>query len=228
MNWIKPFPYDAIETETAILLVYGYQGADGRPARLDAAPGDLSIGRADGTLIRFINLHPRLAAGIHGKPLVGVELEDASAITFLIGASGARAAETVGAYVPAQFYWFLGPETASLSDVADRPVSKLFQNVLRQPLAVAPGHAFGGPAIGMCQTRRGVIVLAPARRWGQARPGLVIDLDLAAGTATGFPANDNISECVIAAHDSAEAPPQHQPRRAWRSQIACAFPREAG
>lgn len=220
---IKPFVYDAVETPSCVLFVFPFQGADGRPAKHMIAHNGLQVTRPDGTILRIGNLHPRLREALSQKPIFMVESDGERVALYPVGSS-IPPSETLSDYFSDRFYWFIGPETSTIREVAERPLSRLLSGTLHRVIVVAPGEAINGPLIGMCLSRGGIVALARGRSWAQARPGLIIDAGLAAGTTTGYPANDNIQECVDFAHSETASPPDARARRSWRSQIAVAFP----
>lgn len=220
---IKPFPYDALETSTSIIFVLPHQGADGRQAEFLLAPNGLQITRADGKVIRFGNLHPRLRDVLLCKYVYACEVDGDVSTIYSLGPApklGASLVEHLGE----AFYWYLGPETATLQDVAARPAAVMLQSVVPNPIAVAPGQDVAGPLIGLCRSAKGFLPLARGRRWAQARRGLIVDMGLASGSVAGFPANDNLLQSVFHAHEDNGIAPQDRPRQAWSSQVACAFP----
>jgi hypothetical protein len=219
---IKPFPYDVVETSGTLLFVFPYQGADGRPAVTTVAPNGLQLDRADGAIIRIGNLHPRLREVLGTKRVFVCEVRHDVAV--LYGTDGCEGlGEPLARHIGSAFYWYIGPETSTIREVAERPLASLLYSLLDGPVVVAPGEYLCGPTIGMCLTNPKIVTLARRRKWAQARPGLVIDAGLAAGTTTGFAITDDVIASVMAAHDDETTRPAFQPRRSWNSQIACAF-----
>lgn len=218
----KPFPYDAIETKDSICLVFPSQGGSTDPAAKTITQVGLQIDRTDGVMIRMMNLHPRVHQVIEAKPVFAIEVADDTAVLYSVG-NHIDAAASIDDILADQFYWYIGPETSTIEEAGNRPLAKLFSNILRRPIKIAPGETGNGPCIGLCQSSGKIVTLALGRRWAQASAGVIIDAGLAAGTTTGYPANDNIPASVVAAHSEQLITPKFRRRSAWSSQIGCAF-----
>jgi hypothetical protein len=173
-------------------------------------------------MIRMMNLHPRVQQVIGNKPVFAIEVADEAAVLYPVGERSDPAA-SIDEIILDQFYWYIGPETSTIQEAGNRPLAKLFSKILHRPIKIAPGETGNGPCIGLCQSSGKIVTLALGRRWAQASAGVIIDAGLAAGTTTGYPANDNIPASVIAAHAEQLLAPKFRRRSAWSSQIGCAF-----
>lgn len=218
-----PFRYDVVETKSLVIFIMPDQGADGRPASSIRSPIGLQITRADGKIIRLINLHPRLQRVLNHKPPLIIEVGEHHATTYAAG-PGIQLEETIDAYFDDTYYWYIGPETASPADAAARPFARLIAHLSHRTTAVAPGEPAAGPLIGLSLSKRGILALAPGREWSRSVDGLIIDAGLACGTTSGFPAGDDIHASVTAAHAPTLMPPEQRPRQQWQSQIGVVVP----
>lgn len=220
---IKPFPYDAIETKDVILVVFPSQNSTAEPAAKTVTQLGLQIDRPDGVVIRISNLHPRFRAMLETKPVFAVEIAGDHAVLYPVGNAPTDTGD-LSELLAEHFYWFIGPETSTIQEAGRRPLAVLFSHILRRPMSIAPGETQSGPCIGLCQSHSRFLALPRGRKWAQASTGIIIDAGLAAGTTSGYPANDNIPSSVKAAHAEQILVPQFRTRRAWSSQIGCAFP----
>lgn len=218
----KPFPYDAVETQDAIMVIFPSQSGTPAPAQKTITKAGLQIDRPDGMIVRIANLHPRLRTMLDAKPTYAIEVTDADAVLYSVGhvSNGQR---SISELLPEQFYWYIGPETSTIQQVSTRPLAHLISRILHRPVSVVPGQAIGGPCIGLCRSPTRFLPLTKGRKWAQATKGIIIDAGLAAGTVTGYPANDDVPASVNAAHIDFSAPPEYRPRSAWSSQIGMAF-----
>ncbi len=219
----KPFAYDVVETPDALLFVIGHQGGDARPAiSYLLGPRGLQINRADGVVIRMIHLHPRVQELIGVKPMAVIEVDDQKTVLYPADPHK-EISPDIATHLSGQFYWYLGPETASADDVARRPFSQLLKHLAPQAVAVAPGEWTAGPLIGLCNSRRGIVTLASGRDWAHPTRGLIIDRTLAEGITAGYPANDNIADCVVLAHSDTAPALLPRERGPGSSQLGMAF-----
>ncbi|AXK43724.1 hypothetical protein [Erythrobacter aureus] len=219
----KPFAYDVVETPDALLFVIGHQGGDARPALgYLLGPRGLQINRADGVVIRMIHLHPRVLENIGAKPIGVIEVDADDTVLYSADAN-AEIDQDILSHLSGQFYWYLSPETASVDDVARRPFSQLLEQLAPQAVAVAPGEWTAGPLVGLCNSRRGIVTLTSGRDWAHPSRGLIIDRTLAEGITAGYPANDNIAECVALAHSDTAPALLPRERGPGSSQLGMAF-----
>lgn len=226
---IKPFPYDAAESPNAIVFLFrnavplNPKNWDQKWKReLEIHPKGIKIFRPDKVEHRFINLHPRLQENIKRKPVYALELVD---LNFAIYSANSRDSETpdIQQLLGRSFYWYIGPETASIADVQRRPLAEAVNLLSPLVLAAAPGQTDSGPLIGLCKTQLNILALSPGRDWIHTKMGTVIEAGLAEGNSTGFPANNDVDFSVHRAHQPNMAPNEYRPRAAWKSQIATAL-----
>lgn len=222
-NRIKPFPYDVIETPTAIILVFASQTGPCSEATKIVTDIGIQITRDDGVMIRVANLHPRVRDQIDKKSLFVIDIGSDQPLLYPVGKAD-EPNSTLLQILPSEFYCYIGPETSNVRDVASRPAVQMFSRILNRPVIIAPGDTESGPSIGLCQSHPTFLPLAIGRKWSLAAKGVIIDAGLAAGSTTGYPANDNIPASVKSAHADQLELPEFRPRRAWSSHIACAFP----
>lgn len=224
MSRHKPFVYDAIETDAVVIFFIDHKGGDNRTATgMHESSKGLQVIRADGTVLRFINLHPRLSAAMKEKPVFIAEIGPHEFHHYPAHEKFCPA-DGIAQFFEAPFYWYIGPEATRLSHFTERPLPRLIGTILKRPVSVSPGQLGTGPTIGLSYATSSFVPLTRGRDWIRVNGNLIVDAGLIAGTAGGYPAGENIVGSVIAAHKDEQPAPKTAISGSWSSQLAIAFP----